>query len=232
MISYLRSFFNQNDSGKWAYDNFKTIVNESLFANTKLNISSKIYDEKEASFLLSINGELNLNVLDVKKRKALKTVDFNEEANFSSSDVTTSKSTVDNQIDQQKDHQYDEKTGGIKVSAMNANQTNNGESKKTRKFDDKVLSVKEWDEEVTKEVIMRYQEITKLSKTIDTIGETLKVEKELTPVEQKSLLDQLDGLWNDSFLTPIKKYGKKLPHIGPAIKAIDTILKGVKFIVV
>lgn len=220
-------FFSQNRKGTWEYDSFSTIVNESLFEQTKLTISSAIQNKETGSFLLSIKGDLNLSVLDIKKRKETKTSNYNEKQVNTGSVVTTENGVVNNQKKENFDHNFNAQSGEIKVDFSNANQSQNGKSDYDRTLSDKTLTVEQWNQTVTQKVNEYYKQVTRVETTINTIRNYKKIFDKLKPEEKKSIIDQITSLWGD--VAPYTKYVKKLPYIGPIVRGIDgavTILKG------
>ncbi len=222
-------FFSQNRAGVWHYDDFSTIINESLLDQTKLSISSALQNKETGSFLLAIKGELNLNVLDINKRKESKTFIHDEKQVSTGSVVTTDKGIVNIQKQENLDHNHQVRTGEINVEVKNANQSMDGKHDYTRELSDKVLTVEQWNQKVTQEVTEYYIKVQNVETTINTIRSFQKTFDKLKPEEKKSTLDQITSLWDD--VAPYTKYVKKLPYIGPVIRVIDKaipIIKGAK----
>lgn len=232
-------FFDHNQTtGKWQFDTFNKVVNESLFKDTTIAINSKLQNEATGSFLVEILGELNLNVLDIKKDKNSKSSSQN---NYSTSNTTTQ--NLSNGSDhtatvQTLDKFYDERYINANLSAHHANQNNNGTANKTEKKDKKVLSKTVWNEkrkeirtQISSEVTTTVGKINKLTQLVQTIDK-------LKPVEQKSavdagieLIESILNLTNNGWIAVIMRRSPHLIAFTKLAKRVLPIIKAGKEIV-
>ena len=224
--------FEQDETGKWQYTNFRTVVNETLFETTKLTVHSKIQNEETGSFLLTVNGDLKLSLLDIKKGEASRKVDQSSSSSRTKRDTTNSTSSSSDTIDQDENAFKTQSSSGFEDYTNVANQTFNRNVKDKADLTDHTARTKEWEEEVTSKTEEYYKETTQLVETIHKLSTlTQKYDRMTVTSEQDS--KEKGNLYTDIYKTVEEIVGylnslpfiRKIPYVGPIVNTLSIAFK-------
>lgn len=221
-------FEKNKETLKWEYDKFTTIVNESLLADTHISVKSTVQNEETSSFLLTINGELNLNVLDIQKKDSKS---YAKSVSTGTADEvrTTDKHTkVDNKVDQEKNTDYKKTTGDARVKVSGGSKNVSDETKARQDISSKTYTVSEWEDHIKTKVDMEYGKVKHISTAITKIRTYRKDFDKLTPVEKKGVLDTITDIWDGA--KDLVPFSDKLIKLNPVARVIDKGIKAISII--